>query len=201
LTPDNRIITYLGRKTVIFDPLNDTMEVWKGATSLDQAILVTPDNRHAIGLSMTNYRCTLWRWPERKEIGQCSETLYGIFGKKRTQYSPVLALSLDGKSFAVSVDNNVRVYRIEPFKLELEASTTGPVAALALSDNGWLAASDKRGFLRVWNIATASLVAQYGFLDGTEHPMYNPTLAFHPGDNSLFVTKGHSDVTVFEIPK
>jgi WD40 repeat protein len=197
LTPDNRIITYLGRKTMIFDPLNDTMEVWKGATSLDQAILVTPDNRHAIGLSTKNYKCTLWSWPEKKEIGHCSGRLRGIFGKN-SEYLEVLALSPNGKSFAVGVDNNVRVYRIEPFQLELETSTPGPVVALALSD-GLLATYDYKGFLRVWNIATGSLAGQHSFpgVGWANENKYN--LAFQPNSNRLFLKRG--GITVFEIPK
>jgi len=104
---------------VIFDPLNDTMEFWKEAVRLDGTIIVTPDNRRAIGLSAANYKCTLWSWPERKEIGHCSERLRGIFGAYLD--SPeALALSSDGKFFAIGVGNNVRVYRIEPFKLEYD---------------------------------------------------------------------------------
>jgi WD40 repeat protein len=204
LTPDNRIITYPNketysdRKTVIFDPLNDTMEVWKEATQLDKAIIVTPDNRHAIGLSTKNYKCTLWSWPERKEIGHCSGRLRGIFGKY-PEYLEVLALSLDSKRFAIGVENNVRVYRIEPFQLEMEANTPGPVGALAFSDDGWLAASDRKGFLRVWDVDTGSLAGQRRFSGDGLNEKYVPKLVFQPNSNKLFTTYG--GITVFEIPK
>ncbi|MDR1228540.1 MAG: WD40 repeat domain-containing protein, partial [Azoarcus sp.] len=206
LTPDNRIITYPDRETVIFDPLNDTMESWKEAARLGGTIIVTPDNRHAIALSMANYRCTLWTWPERKEIGHCSERLYGFF-RSYHEYSELLAVSRDGKSFAIGVDNNVRVYRVEPFKLELEITMPGPVGALALSDDGWLAAYDYKGFIRVWNVATGKLAGQHsladaqpGAFDGkTIHGAYAPKLVFQPGSSKLFTTL--DDITVFDIPK
>ncbi|MDR1228675.1 MAG: hypothetical protein LBK55_06615 [Azoarcus sp.] len=198
LTPDNRIITYPDRETVIFDPLNDTMESWKEAARLGGTIIVTPDNRHAIGFSMTNYKCTLWNWPERKEIGHCSERLYGIFGSYH-EYPEVLALSRDGKSFAIGVDNNVRVYRVEPFKLELEVSTPSPVNTLALSDDGLLAAYDYKGFLRVWDVAIGSLAGQHKFLDVGWAGMTGYKLLFQPNSNKLFIKRG--GITVFEIPK
>jgi WD40 repeat protein len=203
LTPDNRVVTHVCigeyEGIVIVDPIHETLEYWKEAARLGERIMVTPDNRYAIGLSRANYKCTLWRWPEKKEIGHCSETLYGIFGKKRTQYSPVLALSLDGKSFAVGVDNTVRVYRIEPFKLELEINMSDSVSALALSDDGWLAASDRKGFLRVWDVNAGNLVGQRRFSGNGLNEKYEPTLVFQPKGNKLFTTYG--GITVFEIPK
>ncbi|MDR1229400.1 MAG: WD40 repeat domain-containing protein [Azoarcus sp.] len=198
VTPDNRIITYPGRKTVIFDPLNDTMESWKEAARLDETIIVTPDNRHAIGLSTANYKCTLWNWPERKKIGHCSERLRGIFGGY-PEYLEVLTLSHDGKFFAIGVDNSVRVYRVEPFKLELEVSTPGPVNTLALSDDGLLAAYDYKGFLRVWDVAIGSLAGQHKFLDVGWAGMTGYKLLFQPNSNKLFIKRG--GITVFEIPK
>ncbi|MDR1424551.1 MAG: hypothetical protein LBI92_08105 [Azoarcus sp.] len=200
LTPDNRIITYPNEKTVIFDPLNDTMKFWKEALRIGRTIIVTPDNRHAIGISAANYRCTLWSWPERKEIGHCSEHLGWIFWGY-FEYGETVALSSDSKFFAVGVGHTVRVYRIEPFKLELEVTTPGPVGKLALSDDGWLAAYDYKGFLRIWNVATGSLAGQRSFFDGkTIHGAYAPKLAFQPGSGGrLFTT--YKNMTVFEAPK
>ena len=198
LTPDSRVIVNVFKKSTIIDPINNTEEFWKEAAPLGRTILFTPDNRHALGLSTANYKCTLWLWPERKKVGQCSPRLRGIFGSY-PDHLEVVALSLDGKFFAIGFDNNVRVYRIEPFKLELEATTPGPVAQLALSDNGLLAAYDYRGFLRIWNIATGSLAGQRSLLDGKLHIAYSPKLAFQPGSGKLFTT--YNDLTVFEIPR
>jgi WD40 repeat protein len=198
LTPDNRIITYPKQKTVIFDPLNDTMEAWKSAARLGKLIVVTLDNRHAIGLSTANGKCTLWRWPERKIIGHCSPRLYGIFGK-HSKYFEVLALSPDGKSFAVGDGNKAWVYRIEPFRLELEVNMPDSVSALALSNNGWLAISDRKGFFRVWDVNTGGLAGQRRFSGNGLNEKYVPKLAFQPDSNKLFTTYG--GITVFEIPR
>ncbi|MDR0702451.1 MAG: hypothetical protein LBF61_08620 [Azoarcus sp.] len=197
LTPDNRIITYPKKKTVIFDPLNDTMEVWKGAARLGKSIIVTPDNRHAIGLSTVNGKCTLWHWPERKEIGHCSPRA-SRFSGNNSPHLELLSLAPGGKSFSVGVDNNVRVYRIEPFKLELEASMPGLVVALALSEDGRLAVYDDKGFLRIWNVGTGRLVGQRDFLKG-KTSSYVPKLVFQPNGNKLFMMYG--SIKVFEIPR
>ncbi|MDR1425028.1 MAG: hypothetical protein LBI92_10575 [Azoarcus sp.] len=196
LTPDNRVITHTDQY-VIIDPIHDTMEYWKEAGG---TIMITSDNRHAIGISKANYKCTLWSWPERKKIGHCSERL-GIFERRYSDYGEALALSNNGKFFAIGVDNDVRVYRIEPFKIELKVNMPGPVGALALSDDGWLAAYDYKGFLRIWNVATGSLAGQRSFFDGkTIHGAYAPKLAFQPGSGGrLFTT--YKNMTVFEAPK
>ncbi|MDR1063118.1 MAG: hypothetical protein LBL48_04175 [Azoarcus sp.] len=143
---------------------------------------------------------SLWNWFKGKEIGHCSERLREISGK-HIEYREVLTLSRDGKLFAVGVDDNVRVYRIEPFRLELEVATPGPVARLALSDDGWLAAYDYKGFIRVWNVATGSLAGQHSLFDGkTIHGTYVPEIVFQPGSGKLFTT-AYGAITVFEIPK
>ncbi|MDR1228539.1 MAG: hypothetical protein LBK55_05900 [Azoarcus sp.] len=203
LTSNNMIITFLGENIVIFDPLNGRtgyLELWEKVIRFGKRVVVTPDNRYVIGLSTTSRKCTLWNWFTKKEIGHCSERLREISGK-HIEYREVLTLSRDGKLFAVGVDDNVRVYRIEPFRLELEVATPGPVARLALSDDGWLAAYDYKGFLRVWNVATGSLAGQHSLFDGkTIHGTYVPEIAFQPGSGKLFTT-AYGAITVFEIPK
>ena len=201
LTPDNRIITHIDTDkydgTVIIDPIHDTVEYWKEAASVS----VTPDNRHAIGLSTENYKCTLWRWPEKEKVGHCSPRLRGIFGKY-PEHLEVVTLSRDGKSFAIGFGNNVWVYRIEPFQLEREATMPGSVRALALSNDGWLAVSDRKGFLRVWNINTGELAGQRRFFGNVLNVLSErqvPKLAFQPDGNKLFTAYGN--LTVFELPR
>ena len=69
--------------------------------------------------------------------------------------------------------------------------------ALALSDDGWLAVSDKSRLLRVWDVKTGKLAGKYDF--ASRDPRRPSRLALQPGGNKLLVAQGFG-FSVFALP-
>ncbi|MDR0634070.1 MAG: hypothetical protein LBF91_03740, partial [Azoarcus sp.] len=69
----------------------------------------------------------------------------------------------------------------------------GQIVEAALSDDGWLAVSDKDDYFRLWDVATGSLAGQH-------HGTYLQLLRFQPGGNKLMAASG-GGITVFALPE
>ena len=194
LTRSNRVLSadwmdYVPN-TMLADPFNNKTE------ELDWYVTFSPDERYAIDFS--ERRCKLRKLSgkevapiQKQEIaGYCSERLTR---KADEMYNKWVSFSPDGKSFVVATGRDVRVYRVEPFQLALEIRMPGQVVEAALSDDGWLAVSDKDKFLRLWDVATGNLAGQH---QGT----YLDLLRFQPGGNKLMAA-GSDGITVFALPE
>jgi WD40 repeat protein len=182
LTPSNRVLTtsWPGAKNPfiqIDDPVNGKVERWE--TSLLN-FAMTPDERFAIQVTGKG-ACDLWQLPERKVVQHCEQDVN--FGS----YSTRLSVAPGGATFAFSRDQHIKIYRIEPFQLEQKLEMPGIVSALVLSDDGWLAAMDQNGRLRVWDVTTGTLVgvAQYDQEGITDYLPERTQLAFRPGGRHL----------------
>ncbi|MDR1062973.1 MAG: hypothetical protein LBL48_03430 [Azoarcus sp.] len=103
----------------------------------------------------------------------------------------VVAIAPDSKMFAMSINDKVRLYRIDPFRLEQTIIAPGNVVSLAFSDDGRLASGDNDGRIRIWDIASGKLI---GKLD--KKPWQTFSLVFQPGGNML-VDRGRD---FFELP-
>jgi WD40 repeat protein len=179
---------------LIDKPENGISERWRPGFQVS-SLRVTPDERYLITTGRKG-ACKLWRWPEKQEVASC-----GLGGLFRNVY-PALALSPDGKRFAVSEGNTVRLYTIEPFRLELEVEMPGEIRAFAVTNDGKLAASgyendNGRKRLHVWDVAAGGLIGQFDF-DPKDTP--NVLLAFQPGSNRLAVAQS-STVIILELPE
>jgi hypothetical protein len=158
-------------------------------------IRITPDEHYVITTGERG-TCKIWYWPSKQEMARCGRG--SLFG----DVYPIPALSPDGKRLAVSEGSTVRLYTIEPFRLELEAEMPGKILDLAVTNDGKLAASDyrddnERKHLYVWDVAVGGLIGQFD-LDPKKSP--NVLLAFQPGSNRLAVAQS-STVMILELPE
>ena len=139
---------------------------------------LTPDERYLIALEK-NGDCALRLFDEKREIARCGTARPFGFGIKKRE----VAVSPDSKMFAISINDKVRVYRIEPFRLERTLKAPKHVKALALSNDGWLASGDENAHLLLWDIASGKLVGKF------DDKSWASSMAFQPGGN-LLVLKG-----------
>ena len=194
LTRSNRVLSadwveYVPN-TMLADPFNHKTE------ELDWYVTLSPDERHAIDFS--ERRCKLRKFSgkavapiQKQEIaGYCSARLSR---KADEMHNKWVSFSPDGKSFVVAMDRDARVYRIEPFQLALEIRMPGQVVEAALSDDGWLAVSDRDDYFRLWDVATGNLAGQH-------HGTSLHLLRFRPGANQLMAASG-GGITVFALPE
>ena len=194
LTRSNRVLSSAvyadAPNTVLADPFNHKTE------KLDWYVTLSPDERHAIDFS--ERRCKLRKFSgkavapiQKQEIaGYCSARLSR---KADEMHNKWVSFSPDGKSFVVAMDRDARVYRIEPFQLALEIRMPGQVVEAALSDDGWLAVSDRDDYFRLWDVATGNLAGQH-------HGTSLHLLRFRPGANQLMAASG-GGITVFALPE
>ena len=202
LTRSNRVLSAAGwpsaEKPMLDDPLHQQTQ------TLDGYVTFSPDEQYAVDLN--GFRCKLLKLngkkvvplKKQKVVGHCSGLLFKT--EKVAKFSP------DSKMFAVVADQNVRVYRVEPFQLLLERKMAASVITLVgssidLSDTGWLAVVDKRGFLYAWNATTTNLAGQYRLRDTgeEENPHFSVLLAIQPGGNKLLTN--YNGLTVFSLPE
>jgi WD40 repeat protein len=196
LTHSNRVLSATGwaklEKPMLDDPLHQQTQILEGYVTF------SPDERY--GVDLNGARCTLLEFhgkkvtplKEQKIVGHCSGLTWGS-KEKNVMFSP------DGTMFAVAVDRDVRVYRVDPFQLVFKREVAGVVGSLALSDAGWLVTVDETGFLRAWDVATGRLAGQRRFLDGNGNPRSSFLLAIQPGGDKLLVNQ--DGLTVFKLPE
>ncbi|MDR0563404.1 MAG: hypothetical protein LBG78_00520 [Azoarcus sp.] len=182
LTRKGQILIIGTEKSVLAAPFkNDKAE------SLDIGGELAPDERHMVSIK-DNGECVVWQFEERREVGRCGTGRMFGFGIEALR----LAFSPDGKTFATSVNQKIRVYSIEPFRLLMEITAPQTVTTLALSSDGRLAGAYGDGRFRVWEMPSGKLVGQGEGVRGR-------SLAFQPGGN-LLAAWAVSDVLFFELP-
>ncbi|MDR1063536.1 MAG: hypothetical protein LBL48_06345 [Azoarcus sp.] len=170
LTHDGRVLVNVNASTVVSDPFGG-----KKTEDYPFVSALTPDERYLIALER-NGDCALRLFEEKREIARCGTGHpFGIGIKKRA-----VAISPDSKMFAMSINDKVRLYRIDPFRLEQTVIAPGNVATLALSDDGRLASGDNDGRIRVWDIASGKLIGKF---DKRLWQIFS--LVFQPGGNIL----------------
>ena len=169
LTHDGRVLINIYARTVISDPFGGReTEKYPFVSTL------TPDERYLIALE-ENGDCALRLFDEKREIARCGTARPFGFGIKKR----ATAVSPDSKMFAISINDKVRVYRIEPFRLERTFKAPKHVKALALSNDGWLASGDENGHLLLWDIASGKLAGKF------DDKSWANSMAFQPGGNLL----------------
>jgi len=172
---------------------------------LKNYVFFSPDEHY--GVDMGESRCKLREFSSRKIVplqkqkivGFCSEPFF-----KKDDKNRLITFSPDGKFFAVAFDREVRIYQVEPFKLVFRPKMFSHAGALTLTNDGLLATSDSRGYLRVWNYKTGQLIGQHHFSnpnDTSNSEIYfKPLLIFHPDGKRLFFTS-YDILRVFQLPE
>jgi WD40 repeat protein len=156
------------------------MDLWQFA--------LTPDERHLITVSDTG-ACKLWQFPERKEIGTCRRGNFFDLDIK-----PNLALSPDGAYFALTVENEIQVYRVDPFARTLKVDVSGNIYSLAISNNGILALSLNRN-TQIWNTRTGKAI---GKCDCSPF-FYSTGMSLRPDGRQLAIICGEQALMIYDI--
>ncbi|MDR0563403.1 MAG: WD40 repeat domain-containing protein [Azoarcus sp.] len=186
LTQKGQILISSQEKTLLGEPFKK-----EEAEILEIGGELTPDERHMVALK-DNGECIVWQFEERREIGRCGTgRLFGLGIKEKH-----LALSRDGKTFATSVNQKIRVYSIEPFRLLMEITAPQNVITLALSGDGRIAGGFEDGRIQVWEVPTGKIIGQGDVGDARNNVRQ---LTFQPGGN-LLAAWSMSGVLFFELP-
>ncbi len=188
---ESQIMTYnaFNGDVLVHDPVRQEKLFWNTGFRISRMALST-DAKYAAALS-NHGKCVLWKLPEKERLGSCG--VGGLLDGKLTG----AVFQRDSRALAVSVDDEIRVYATQPFKLLMKAAMPKPVTGLALSE-GRLAAGDNNGNIRVWNVAGHALLGEYV----TPQPAMINKLAFQPGGTRLAasLTSQHlSQLLIFEL--
>jgi len=190
LTSNSRVMTYnvFNGDVLFYDPVKQESMSWNTGFRIGSLIL-SADERYAV-VHSDQGKCVLWQLPEKERLGSCGSG--ELWGEKWTRS----VFQRDGRAFAVSTDNEIRVYTVQPYKL-LTKVTMGekPVISLAL-DSGRLAAGNEDGMIRVWNVADGSSLGEY-----TSNPtpkILESVLAFQPNGTQLAVSQS-GKLIVFDL--
>lgn len=154
ITESGRVFSrnLLGKTLLLHDPKTNQRWYWATGLMPFEAAL-THSERHVIAIDDTG-ACKVWRMPEIESLDRCG---WGTaFTQKRTR----LAVAPHAERFAVSVENRVRVYSLEPYALIHEFRLPDPVETMALTDEGRLAVADEKGHLSLWDSATGAALGQ-----------------------------------------
>jgi WD40 repeat protein len=194
LTRNNRVLTTGWHDSnyghiQIDDPVNGkTVQLDEG----NNTVAITPDDRHLL-IVRSNGICKLLKLPEKEVVGNCGSRALFFTYDVRSSIAP------DGTTFAASRDKKIKIYRIDPFQIEQEMEMLGNVNLLVLSDNGWLAAIDRERRLRLWDVATGTLAAQYD-LTPTKDDFIR--LVFQPGGRHLaVVSEKMNTLKILQLPE
>jgi len=189
LAGNSQVMTYnaFNGEVLLHDPVKQESAVWNTGFSIRRMAL-SADARYAVALSDKG-KCVLWRLPEKERLGSCGRG--GLADSKQTQ----IMFQRDSRAFARSVNDEIRVYATQPFKLLMKAAMPERVTGLALSE-GRLAAADNVGTIRVWNIAENRLLGEY---PADPEARRGPSvLAFQPGGSQLAVSQSNQ-LMVFDL--
>jgi len=183
LTPDSQVVTshhYSGLYQ-FYDPFKQESTFWDiGSDWLSQDLTLSPDASYAL-ITSSKGRCELWRVPEKEELGRCGRNR--LFGGTKWQK---IAFQRDSQMFAFAAGNEtISVYATQPFKPLMSVTMPNEVQALALNE-GQLAAVDKSGTVRVWDVEANKLLGEY-----TNNSAFLATfsIALQPGGSKLVVTQ------------
>jgi len=181
LTAGSRVLSYnaFNGDILLDDPIGEDTLYWNAGFPIT-SLALSRDEKYAVALSHKG-KCAAWRLPEKKRIGSCGSKL------ALTDKSVQSVFQRDGRLFAVSVGNEIQVYRTEPYQLILSVAMLKPVMALALGENR-LAASDEDGMMRIWSIDDASLIGQYAHDPALTS--FTNRLDFQPNGSLLAATQG-----------
>lgn len=150
LTDSGRVFSrnLLGETLLLHDPKTNQRWYWSaGIMPFDAAL--TRSERYAIAIDDTG-ACKVWRMPEIEPLDRCG------WGAPFTQKQTRLVVAPHAERFAVSVEDQVRVYSLEPYSLINEFHLPATADALALTDEGRLAVADSQGRLSVWDSTTGA---------------------------------------------
>jgi len=188
LTPDSQVVTsrhYSGLYQ-FYDPIKQESTFWDiGSDWLNQRLTLSPDASYAL-ITSSKGRCELWRVPQKEELGRCGRSR--LFGGAKWQK---IAFQRDSQAFAFAAGNEkISVYEAQPFKHVMSVTMPNEVQALALNE-GRLAAVDKSGTVRVWDVAANKLLGEY-FNDSESQT--TSLIALQPGGGKLVVTQFNRDL-------
>jgi len=183
LTPDSQVVTsrhYSGLYQ-FYDPFKQESTFWDiGSDWLSQDLTLSPDAKYAL-ITSSKGRCELWRVPEKEELGRCGRSR--LFGGTKWQK---VAFQRDSQAFAFAVgDEKISVYATQPFKRLMSVTMPHEVQALALNE-GRLAAVDKSGTVRVWDVAANKLLGEYASHSASPATF---SIALQPGGGKLVVSQ------------
>ncbi|MCL2591267.1 MAG: WD40 repeat domain-containing protein, partial [Betaproteobacteria bacterium] len=192
----------------LFDPFTQQKHLFDPSTDqkgkLERDAIISPSERYVVDLGES--RCKLRKFPAHETVHLKDQEIIGFcsdkFSKIGRWENLIAFFSPDEKFFVIAFRRNIRVYRTEPFQLEFEGNAPGKIWEAKLSENGLLATSNGKGFVRVWDIRTKQAVGQHRFFDpGNEEREFSSSLIFHPDGNRLFVVAGGNNLYAFQLPK
>ncbi|TRX73401.1 WD40 repeat domain-containing protein [Pseudomonas mangiferae] len=189
LTDSGRVFTsnLLEKTLLLHNPRTDQRIYWSADIKpFDAAI--TRSEKHVIAIDDTG-SCKVWRIPEVEPLGRCG---WGALSAHKRGH---VVVAPHAEQFAVSVDNQVRVYSLEPLMLLNEFVMPAAVTALILADEGRVAVADEQGNLEVWDAETARVL-------GRVRLPYIADLAFPTRDRLLALVPedGQYSVFTYDIP-
>jgi len=188
LTPDSRVVTghhYSGLYQ-FYDPFKQESVFWDiGSDWLRQDLMLSPDASYAL-ITSSKGRCELWRVPQKEELGRCGRSR--LFGGTKWQK---VAFQRDSQAFAFAAGNEkISVYETQPFKQVMSVTMPNAVQALALNE-GRLAAVDKSGTVRVWDVTANKLLGEYV---SHSESLVTFSIALQPGGGKLVVTQSDKNL-------
>ncbi len=181
LTESSRVLTYNGFNGFvgIHDPVKQEVIGWKADSGIAY-VLLSADERYALEFSSKG-KCVLRQLPEAKKVGSCGRNTllkHSVGGH--------ITFQSDSRMFAVSRNNEIRVYTVEPFKQVLSVTTPEQVTGLALNE-GRLAAEDDADNIHIWDVASGNSLGKY--VSNTSGLLGTGKLVFQPNTNRLFVNQ------------
>ena len=181
LTESSRVLTYNGFNGFvgIHDPVKQEVIGWKADSGIAY-VLLSADERYVLEFSSKG-KCVLRQLPEAKKVGSCGRNTllkHSVGGH--------ITFQSDSRMFAVSRNNEIRVYAVEPFKQVLSVTTPEQVTGLALNE-GRLAASVRGDNIYIWDVASGNSLGEYA--SSSSRMLGSETLVFQPNTNRLFVNQ------------
>ncbi|WP_263147115.1 hypothetical protein [Pseudomonas sp. RIT-PI-AD] len=189
LTDSGRVFTsnLLGKTLLLHDPRTNQRLYWEaGIKPFDAAI--TRSEHHVIAVDDAG-SCKVWRMPEIEPLGRCG---WGaLFSSTRGR----VVVAPHEERFAVSIDNRVRVYSLQPYALMSEFAMPAAVTTLTLADGGRIAVADEQGNLEVWDAQAARPLGriQLSYVEDLAFSSQDRLLALVPRD-------GRYSVHSYDIP-
>jgi len=189
LTESGRVFSsnLAGKALLLHDPRTNQRWYWEsGIKPFDAAI--TRSERHVIAIDDTG-SCKVWRLPEIEPLSRCG---WGSLVANRRGH---VVVAPRAERFAVSVDNRVRVYSLEPYALMGEFAMPATVAKMALADEDRLAVADEQGNVEVWD-------ARAGTSLGQARLPYAEGLVFQAPERlvALIPEQGRYSIHAYDIP-
>jgi len=183
LTSDSQVVTshhYSGIYR-FYDPFKRESIFWDiGFDWKHQSLVLSPDANYAL-ITSSKGRCELWRVSQKEKLGRCGHRR--LLGRSKREK---IAFQRDSQRFAFAAGNGkISVYETQPFKQVMSVTMSGAVQALALNE-GRLAAIDKSGTVRVWDVTANKLLGEYV---SHSESLATFAIALQPGGGKLAVTQ------------